>query len=213
MKTYSAIGFLLTLLWALITVPAVPGTAPLQPGGTLTLNCATGNVLTKNSTTATGSQAVAARVTMALDSTGTVLTVNLQNTSTAPDALLYALDLGLPHKFITVNRMEATFSGFPTGARWLGPTDIVGPTNATGTSTLAAREVIGGRMEDYLKPQKSLPPGFLRTGQAGSITVKITLSADARQKPLQLDPVAYFLVNDPKAPNKRIQIASTNGVR
>ena len=59
-------------------------------------------------------------------------------------------------------------------------------TNGIGTSTLAAREVIAGRMDDYLKPQTSLSAGFLRPGQSGKITVKFTLAASAKQKPLQL---------------------------
>ncbi|HEX4949116.1 MAG TPA: hypothetical protein VFZ34_20735 [Blastocatellia bacterium] len=213
MKRNTTILFLLTLIWALITVPLRAATTPLQPGGSITVDCNLGNVLTKKKTIATGSQAVAARLTMSLDSTGTVLTINLQNTATTPDAVLYAIDLGLPNRFVAVNRMEASFSGFPAGARWHGPTDIAGPTNAIGTSTFAAREVMASRMDDYLPRQKSLSAGFLRTGQSGRITVKITLTAEARQKPLLLNPVAYFLVNDPNSPGNRMQIASLSAVR
>lgn len=209
MKWHTLIRFWLTLVWALLLVPVGAAPTLLQLGGTLTVDCTNGNVLSKKGTTPTGLQTVAARVTMSLDSTGTVLTLNLLNTATMPNAVLYALDLGLPNKFVAVNRMEATFSGFPAGARWLGPTDSSAATNGIGTSTLAAREVIAGRMDDYLKPQTSLSAGFLRPGQSGKITVKFTLAASAKQKPLQLDPVAYFLVNASNPKDNRIQIVST----
>jgi hypothetical protein len=213
MKCNTTIRCLFPLIWALLTLPVGAMPTPLQAGRTLTIDCANGNILTRRTTTATGSQTVAARLTMSLDSTGTVLTINFQNTATLPDAMLYAIDLGLPTKFVAVNRMEARFSDLPAGGRWHGPTDLAGATNAIGASTLAAREVIAGRMEDYLPRQRSLSAGFLRSGQGGKITIKLTLTAAARQKPLLLDPVAYFLVNDPNAPNKRMQIVSTSTAR
>ncbi len=210
MKWYTLIRFWLTVVWALLLVPAGIATTPLQPGGTLTVNCAVENELTKKATTVRATQVVAARVTLSLDREGTVLTINVQNTSALPDAMLYALDLGLPNRFVAVNRMEATFSGFPAGARWLGPTDLGGATNGIGTTTLAAKEVIAGRMEDYLKPQTILSAGFLRPGQSGTIKVKFLPTANVKQKALQVQPVAYFLANAPTLRNNRIQIASTS---
>ncbi|MFN7930344.1 MAG: hypothetical protein U0Y68_20930 [Blastocatellia bacterium] len=197
----------------LLALPTWAGVTPLQPGGSVTIDCINGNTLTKKATTPTGSQSVSARVTMSLDSTGTVLTINVQNTATTAGAVLYALDLGLPNRFVAANRMTATFSGFPTGGRWQGPTDTAGPTNATGTATFAARETMARRMEDYLSTQTNLSAGFLRVGQSGNITVKLILAADAKNKPLLVNPVAYFLVTDPSAPTKRLQIASTSVVK
>lgn len=208
-RNFIALVLSLTLLWSLLVLPGRAATTPLQPGGTVTIDCNTGNVLTKKKTTATGSQAISARLTMTLDSTGTILTITIQNTATTADALLYAIDLGLPQRFVAVNRMQGSASGFPAGARWYGPTDTAGPTNAIGTSTIAAREVLAGRMDDYLPRSKNLSAGFLRVGQSGKITVKITPTADAKQKPLLLNPVAYFLANDPNTPTSRRQIAST----
>lgn len=208
MKYNLASRFLSTILCVLMVVPAWAKSS-LKPGDILTIDCVNGNLLTKKETKATGLQTVAARVTLSLDSTATVLTVNVLNTATATDAVLYALDLGLPDKFVTVNRMTATFGGFPTGVRWQGPTDSAGLTNGIGNSIFAAREVIAGRMDDYLNRQTKLSAGFLGIGQGGNITVKFILAAEAKNKPLQIDPVAYFLMNDPNAPSKRIQIAST----
>lgn len=213
MKCKTTIRFLFTLLWVLGTVPVGAVPTPLRLGDTVTIDCDIGKILTRRNTTDTGSRAIAARLTMSLDSTGTVLTINVQNTATILDAALYAIDLGLPDRFVAINRLDASFSGFPTNARWHGPTDLAEPTNAMGTSTFAAREVLAGRMDEYLPRQRSLSAGFLRIGQTGKITVKLTLVAAARQRPLLLDPVAYFLVNDPNAPNKRMQIVSTSTTR
>lgn len=214
MKWYISIRCWFILMWALLLVPVGIATTPLQPGGTLTINCAVENDLTKKSTSVRATQLIAARVTMSLDKEGTILTVNVQNTSITQDAMLYAVDLGLSNKLAAVLRMEATFSGFPAGARWLGPTDLSGPTNGTGATTLAAKEVIAGRMEDYLKPQTSLSPGFLRPGQSGTIKLKLTPTSatNAKQKllPLQVQPVAYFLANAPNPRNDRIQVATTS---
>lgn len=208
-RNFIALAVSLTLFWSLLVIPGDAATTPLQPGKTVTIDCSNGNLLTKKKTTATGSQAVAARLTMTLDDTGTLLTITVQNTATTADAVLYAIDLGLPQRFVAVNRLQGSASGFPTGARWYGPTDTAGPTNAIGTSTIAAREVLAGRMEDYLPRSKNLSAGFLRVGQSGKITVKITPTAAARQQALLLNPVAYFLANDPNAPASRMQIAST----
>lgn len=213
MKFNSFIRLFIVFLSLSLTVPLGAGVTPLQAGKALTIDCVNGNVLTKKGTTPTGLQAIAARVVLSLDSTGTVLTVNFQNIATTADAVLYALDLGLPNKFVAVNRMDASLSGFPAGARWLGPTDSSGPTNAIGTSTFAARETIAERMEDFLNKQKTLSVGFLQKGQGGTITVKFTPSAQAKNRPLLIDPVAYFLVSDPNAPGKRLQIASTGVVK
>ena len=200
--------FVMVGLW--LTLPVLSDGTPLQPGRTLTVNCAVENELTKKEVTARTTQQIAARVTLTLDSAGTLLTVTVQNTSTTADAVLYAVDLGLSNKFIADNRLEATFSGFPAGARWLGPTDASGPTNGIGNTTLATREVIAGRVSDYLKPQTTLPAGFLRLGQSGTIKVKITPNPKAKQKLLQVQPVAYFLANGAKPSNNRIQIVSTS---
>jgi hypothetical protein len=213
MKNNLPMRFFTTILGLLLALPTWAGTTPLSAGSTVTIDCVNGNSLNKKAIRPTGSQSVAARVTLSLDSTGTVLTVNVQNTSLVADALLYAVDLGLSDKFVTSTRMVATFSGFPANGRWFGPTDTAGPTNATGTATFAAREAIAGRMEDYLNRQTTLKAGFLRVGQGGTITVKLTLAAAARNKPLLIDPVAYFLVNDPQAQTKRMQIVSTGVVR
>lgn len=207
------IRFLFTLGCLLMTIPVVAEGSPLHPGGAIIFDCINGNFLTKKETKATGSQAVAARITLSLDKTGSILTINVQNIALLPDAVLYAVDFGLPNKFVKTIRMEAAFSGFPAGARWLGPTDISGPTNATGMATIAAREAMAGRMEDYLDKQASLPAGFLRVGQGGNINVKFTLTAEAKNMPLSVNPVAYFLINDPNAQNKRIQVASTGVVK
>ena len=107
MKWYTSIRFWFTLGWALLLVPAGIATPPLQPGGTLTVNCAVENELTKREISARGTQLIAARVTLSLDSAGTLLTVNVQNTSARADAVLYAVDLGLPNRFVAVNRMQA----------------------------------------------------------------------------------------------------------
>ena len=198
--------------WVLFAVLALPasGAIPLRPGTSITVDCVNGNVLTRKSTSPTSSANVVVQLEAALDSTGTVLTLTLQNNSTnATEAALYALDLGLPTKFIQVTRMQASFAGFPLGARWEGPTDAALPTNATGSSTFAAREIIADGIEAYLKKSNALSSGFLGVGQSGRITVKLAPSTDARTRLLQLNPVAYLLVPDPAAPDKRMQIAST----
>ncbi len=199
------------LLFGLLAMPPLVGGAiPLRPGTSITVDCVNGNVLTKRSTTPTGLQGVVVQLKASLDSTGTVLTMTLQNTSAiATEAALYALDLGLPTKFVNVTRLEASFAGFPLGARWEGPTDIALPTNATGSCTFAAREVAVGGIEEYLQKQNALSSGFLGVGQSGRITVKLAPSTDARTRLLQLNPVAYLLVFDPATPDKRMQIAST----
>ncbi len=201
------------LLVVLLALP-VSGAIPLRPGTSITLDCVSGNVLSRKSTSPTSALDVGVQVEAALDSTGTILTLTVQNISaSASEAACYALDLGLPTKFTQVTRMEAAFAGFPLGTRWEGPTDIALPTNATGSSTFAAREVIAGGIETYLKKSSALSSGFLGIGQSGRITVKLTPTSDAPNRPLQLNPVAYLLVSDPAAPDKRTQIASTAIVR
>lgn len=203
------------LLVGLLAMPALlHGAIPLRPGTSITVDCVNGNVLTRRSTSPTNASDIVVQVEAALDSTGTVLTLILQNTSaSASEAACYALDLGLPTKFTQVTRMEAAFAGFPLGGRWEGPTDIALPTNATGSSTFAAREIIAGGIEPYLKKSNALSSGFLGVGQSGRITVKLAPTTDAPNRPLQLNPVAYLLAIDPTAPDKRIQIASTAIVR
>lgn len=213
MRFNAKIRFVIVMVLVLTSIPARAVPTSLKPGESITIDCLNGNVLTKKKTTPTGAQNISARLAMSLDSTGTILTINIQNTSTVPDAVLYAVDLGLPRKFANVNRMEGSFSQLPAGARWYGPTDASGPTNAIGSSTLAAREVLAVRMEDFLPRQKTLSAGFLRPGQSGIVTIKLTLSKEEKQKTLQLDPVAYFLANDPSNANNRMQIASTSVAR
>jgi hypothetical protein len=157
---------------------------------------------------------VAVQLEAALDTTGTILTLTLRNTSLlTTNAALYALDLGLPTRFVNITRMEAAFAGFPVGTRWQGPTDLASPTNATGACTFAAREVIATGLDVYLKRDKELSSGFLGTGQSGRITVKLAPVADASVRALQVNPVAYLLVPDPNAPEKRMQVALTSIVR
>ncbi len=203
------------LFLGLLTMPPLLGGAiPLRPGTSVTVDCVNGNVLTKRRTTPTSLSDVAVQLNASLDSTGTVLTMTLRNTSAiATDAAVYALDLGLPTRFVNVTRMQASFAGFPIGARWEGPTDIALPTNATGACTFAAREIIAGGIEAYLNKQSTLSGGFLGAGQSGQITVKLAPSDDAPTRPLQLNPVAYLVATDPDTPNKRIQLALTGILR
>lgn len=202
------------LLGLLLTTPVVAGGVSLKPGTAVTVDCATGHTLTKKATLPTGSLAIVAGVTFTLDSTGTILKITLQNTSVAATgAALYALDLGLPKKLVNILRMEASFGGFPVGTRWYGPTDAADPTNGTGNATFAAREALAGRFDEYLSKEKVLTNGFLQPGQSGTITIKLTLSAEAKKLALDVNPVAYFLVPDPTAQTKRLQVASTGIVR
>ncbi|MBL8204440.1 MAG: hypothetical protein JNM09_09435 [Blastocatellia bacterium] len=204
------------VVWCLVVLLALPvsGAIPLRPGTSITVDCVSGNVLTRRSTSPLSVQNVVVQVEAALDSTGTVLTLTLQNNSaSATEAALYALDLGLPTRFVNVTRMQASFAAFPLGARWEGPTDVALPTNATGTCTFAAREIIATGLEAYLKKSNALSSGFLGTGQSGRITVKLAPTNDAPTRSLQLNPIAYLLASDPDAPDKRRQIASTAVLR
>ncbi len=206
----SKISTFMTLVLVWLASSVWGATIPLAPGKSITIDCLTNYTLTKKETKKLDVQPVSATVTLSLDSAGTTLTIDLLNNSqAASESALYGFDLGLPGKFLSVNRMDAAFSLFPSGANWYGPTDLAKPTNAIGSSTFAARDMIFGNPEEFLDKQKVLTSSFLRNGQGGRIVVKLAGSTDARTRPLLLEPVAYFLANDPNNQNKRIQIAST----
>lgn len=208
MKSKRATLTTLILICLASSVWGVPTT--LNPGKSISFDCINNYTLTKKETKKLDVQSVSASVALSLDSAGTTLTIELQNNSqAASESSLYAFDLGLPTKFLSVNRMDATFSLFPSQALWYGPTDIANPTNAIGASTFAVRDMILGNPAEYLDKQKALTAGFLRSGQSGRIVVKFAGGVEAKSRPLQIDPVAYFLSNDPNNQNKRIQILST----
>ncbi len=204
LSTFMTVGF----IWLASSVWGA--TVPLNPGKTLTFDCTNNYTLTKKETKKLDSQPASASVVLSLDTAGTTLTIDLLNNSqVASESTLYAFDLGLPIKFLSVNRMDATFNIFPAGARWHGPTDLANPTNAIGASTFAVRDMIFGNPAEFLDKQKTLTPSFLPSGQGGRIVVKLAGTVDAKTRPLLIDPIAYFLTNDPNNQNKRVQIVST----
>ena len=204
LSTFMTVG----LLWLASSVWGA--TVPLNPGKTLTFDCASNYSLTKKESKKLDTQAATASVVLSLDTAGTLLTIDLVNNSPiASETTLYGFDLGLPNKFLSVNRMDATFNLFPARARWHGPTDLANPTNAIGDCTFASRDMIFGNPADFLDKQKTLTASFLPSGQGGRIVVKLAGTMDAKTRPLLVDPIAYFLTNDPNNQNKRIQIAST----
>jgi hypothetical protein len=144
---------------------------------------------------------VAAHGEFLLDATGTRLTIRMENVSTATaNAVLYALDLGLPLRLVRQEKLEATFSEFPEGATWLGPTDAAAPTAGLGFSTFAARPAMLQRLDDFLTTTTNLPAGFLRPGQRGTITLSLTYLTGTREPVLRIEPRLYFLAPDPRTP-------------
>lgn len=145
-----------------------------------------------------------AQASFTLDQMGATLTINLENTAAAAaNAVLYALDLGLPLKLVNQIRLEATFSGFPEGGEWLGPVDSAAPTAGTGYCTFASRQALFHRLDESLDASHTLPAGFLRAGQRGTITVKLLSNTLSRELPLRLEPRFYFLAPDANAPQTR----------
>lgn len=208
MKNKISALIIFNLLWLASSVFGAE--VSLKPGSSVAFDCVNSYSFTKKESKKLDVQPVSATVNLSLDSAGTLLTIDLQNNSqAASESALYALDLGLPIKFLSVNRLDAMFSLFPSGSNWYGPTDLAKPTNGMGASTFAVRDMIFGNPDDFLDKQKILSAGFLRSGQSGKIVVKLAGGVEAKTRSLKIDPVTYFLSNDPANPNKRIQIAST----
>ena len=157
-------------------------------------------------------QNISAQASFALDATGTVLTITLQNTAAQANAVLYALDIGLPNKLVNQIRLDATFSGFPEGGEWLGPVDSAAPTAGTGYCTFAARQALFRRLDESLDASRTLPAGFLRAGQRGTITIKLLSNTLSRELPLRLEPRFYFLAPDAKVPQTRRMALVVSGV-
>lgn len=171
--------------------------------------------LIEKGTPAANFPGVAAQGEFLLDATGTVLTVRLQNVSTATaNATLYALDLGLPQRLVSRNKLEATFSEFPENANWLGPTDNPAPTGGLGFCVFAARAAALQRFEDFLVSSASLPPGFLMANQRGTVTLKLIYLTGGQEATLRVEPRLYFLAPDTKAPQtKRVQLVVSSAAR
>lgn len=213
MKHKSAI--LPALLWlSAMATAAHAQVIPLSPNRSVTVRFDQVRRLEKGTPPAVF-QAVSGQAEFALDETGTVLTIRLQNTSLpAAGVALYALDIGLPHRLVNQTRMEASFSEFPAGGTWLGPTDKTAPTAAAGFSTFAARPVVLGRMEEFLAAGTSLGAGFLQAGQRGVITLKMTFAPTVKESPLRIEPRLYFLAPDPTAAmTKRVRLVVTGAAR
>lgn len=201
--------FLCVSLWLLLTTTTTQaGTIVLRPGSSVTVSFDDIR-LRERGTRPIVLVGVGALATLALDESGTILTVTLQNVSlTNSGAVLYALDLDLPKKLINETRLNAVFSNF-TRESWLGPTDQA----ALGSCVFAARDAVLKRMDDFLSTQTPLPPGFLQSGQQGKITITIELSPNARG-PLRLNPALHLLIPDPQSPlEKRIRLIASGGQR
>lgn len=206
---------LLALLWLVAAARGAHAQQiPLAPNQSVTVRFDQVRLLEKG-TPPVLFQNVSAQGNFSLDETGSVLTIRLQNTSLpAAGVALYALDIGLAHKLVNQTKMEATFSAFPDGGAWLGPTDKSALTAATGFSTFAARAAVLGRMEDLLIATSSLPAGFLQAGQGGVITLKLAVASAAIESPLRIEPRFYFLAPDPRTPlTKRMQLVVTGAAR
>lgn len=203
---------LFALLWLAVTAQAQ--VIPLNSGQSETIRFDHVRLLEKGTPPA-AFQNISAQGSFALDATGAILTITLQNTAAAQaNAVLYALDLGLPHKLVNQIRMEASFSDYPEEAEWLGPTDSQAPTAGTGFSTFAARQAVFRRLEEALNATTNLPAGFLRAGQGGRITLKLFFNPTARDLPLRIEPRLYFLAPDPNAPQaRRIPLTVTGAAR
>ncbi len=202
----------LALLW--LTITARAQVIPVQAGQTETIRFDHVRLLEKGTPPA-AFQNISAQASFALDAAGTTLTITLQNTAAAQaNAVLYALDIGLPLKLVNQIRMEATFSEFPAGSEWLGPVDSAAPTAGTGVSTFAARPAVFRRLEESLDANNKLSTDFLRAGQSGRITLTLFFNPTARDLPLRIEPRLYFLAPDPKAPQtRRIPLAVTGAAR
>ena len=196
-------------LWLLLAATTTrAGVIVLQPGSSVTVSFDDIR-LHERGTPPITLRGVGALAILALDESGTILTVTLQNVSLInTGAALYGIELDLPKKLVNETRMTATFSGFP-GAGWLGPTDQA----ALGSFVFAAREVVLKRMDDFLSTQTPLPTGFLQSGQQGKITITLKLSPEARG-PLRLTPALYLLIPHPQSPlEKRLSLVATEGQR
>jgi hypothetical protein len=207
-----AITLLFTFLW--LTVTSQAQVIPLSSGQAETIRFDHVRLLEKGTPPA-AFQNVSAQASFALDATGTTLTITLQNTAALQsNAVLYALDLGLPNKLVNQIRLEASFSEFPDGAEWLGPVDSATPTAGTGFTTFAARPVLSRRLEESLDAQNNLSTDFLRVGQSGRITLRLLSNSVSRDVPLRLEPRLYFLAPDPNAPQlKRLPLVVTGAAR
>lgn len=206
---------LLVLLWLLSIAKSVPAQAiALTPNQPVAVQFNTPRLLERGTPLAV-MQNVTAQAEFSLDTTGSLVTIKLQNTSTlASGATLYALDLGLPFSLINQTRMRAAFSEFPDGGAWLGPTDDIGPTAATGVIIFAARAAVLGRVEDLLPTATSLPRGFLQAGQRGVITLELFFPANAKVPALSIEPRFYFLAPDARTGStKRVQLVVNGAAR
>lgn len=206
------IALLTALLWLAVTAQAQ--VIPINSGQSETIRFDHVRLLEKGAPSG-AFQNISAQASFVLDATGTTLTITLQNTAAAQaNAVLYALDLGLPNKLVNQIRLEASFSEFPDGAEWLGPVDSATPTAGTGFTTFAARPALFRRLEESFDAKINLPPDFLRTGQSGRITLKLLSSSILRDVPLRIEPRLYFFAPDPNAPQiRRIPLTVTGAAR
>ena len=202
-------AFLLATLLCLLSLTVSARNYALLPGESVTVNFDRILLLEKG-TPPVAYRNVGAVAVFALDATGTVLTVTLQNLSLADSrAALYALDLGLSKKLALQTQAEASFNGFPVNAQWLGPTDYESVTAASGAFTFAAREAVLGTMSDFLDNQALLPTSFLQPGQRGGFTIQFTFAESAKESPLRIAPTAYFVAPDARAATpKRLRLAA-----
>ena len=205
-------ALLFALLW--LTLTAHAQIIPLQPSQSQTIRLDNTRLLEKGTPPA-AFQNISAQASFALDETGTTLTITLQNTTAAnANAVLYALDLGLPVKLVNRVRLEAAFSNFPDGSEWLGPIDTAAPTAGTGVNTFVARPAAFHRLTELLDASTSLSADFLRAGQSGRITLRLLFTPQAGDLPLRLEPRVYFLAPDPKAPQSaRVPLLVTGAAR
>lgn len=195
------------LVWLCLTGAVCAQGLQLTPNQPVTVRFDSVKLIEKG-TPAANFPGVAAQGEFLLDATGTVLTIRLQNVSTtAANAALYAIDLGLPQRLVNRNKLTATFGEFPEGETWLGPTDNAAPTAGLGFCTFAARAAALRRFDDFLATSTTLTPGFLPTGQRGTITLKLTYLAGGQEATLRVEPRLYFLAPDTKTPQtKRVQL-------
>jgi hypothetical protein len=206
MKRFSA----LLIVWLCLSAGAVAQVLQLTPEQPVTVRFDNVRLLEKGTPPASF-PGVAAQAEFLLNATGTILTIKLQNISAASaQAVLYALDLGLPLRLVNRNKLEAQFREFPAGVSWIGPTDNAAPTAGLGFCTFAARAAALQRFDDFLSTTTTLPASFLQTDQRGLISLKLTYSPGGREPVFTIEPRLYFLAPDTKTPQtKRVRLVVT----
>lgn len=195
--------FAVWMVWLCLPLAVWAQKIQLTPSQPVTLRFDNVRLIEKGTPAATF-PGVAAQAEFLLDSTSSVLTIRLQNVSTAAaNAVLYGLDLGLPQRLLNRNQLEARFTEFPADGSWIGPTDNAAPTAGLGYSTFAARAAVLRRFDEFLTTDMALPAGFLQSNQPGTITLRISYSPSGREPVFNIEPRLYFLAPAPSEPLKR----------